>query len=235
MYSYNNTMHSSTGYSPFYLLFGRHACLPLDVSLGIERDEHHQERLSDWVEAHHEELIAAHTLARGTLSKSAETRQLQYNKKVKNHPLLVGERVLLRNRDPKCMKKIDNKWNPSLYIIVEIPQDGLPVYKVMHERGEGSQRVVHRNELKPCVFQDTNEGLEGTDEPEDPNDSCDLPQNPSFRKTFTLHPVVDLQPPHGPDAVASPQLPTPIHESLEVQDSAPYPAEAPHREKLSLS
>ena len=35
------------------------------------------------------------------------------------------------------MKKIDNKWNPSPYVIVEIPKDGLPVYKVKPERGEG--------------------------------------------------------------------------------------------------
>ena len=44
VHAYNATRHESTGYSPFYLMFGRHPRLAIDAFLGIDQN---QDRSSD--------------------------------------------------------------------------------------------------------------------------------------------------------------------------------------------
>ena len=35
VYAYNCTQNSATGFSPYYLMYGRQPCLPVDVTLGL--------------------------------------------------------------------------------------------------------------------------------------------------------------------------------------------------------
>ncbi len=57
VYAYNVTPHSSTGYSPYYLLFGVQPHLPVDALLGQEPVT---EDKPDWLKVHQERLRDAH-------------------------------------------------------------------------------------------------------------------------------------------------------------------------------
>ncbi|XP_060790757.1 uncharacterized protein LOC132894655 isoform X1 [Neoarius graeffei] len=56
-----NTVHTSTGYTPLYLMFGRHARAPVDVLLGGPLEE--SSTVGEWVQKHHECLYFAYKRA----------------------------------------------------------------------------------------------------------------------------------------------------------------------------
>ena len=61
VYAYNCTPHSSTGYSPYYLFFGREPRLPVDLLLDVGEEES-DFNVDDWVTSHHYRLREAFRL-----------------------------------------------------------------------------------------------------------------------------------------------------------------------------
>ncbi len=59
--AYNNSPHPSTGYTPYFLMFGRHAKLPIDVMLG--REDGFLGTVDSWVHHHHKRLVTAYNQA----------------------------------------------------------------------------------------------------------------------------------------------------------------------------
>lgn len=53
--AYDDTVHSATGFTPSYLMFGRHLRLPVDVWLGTIQ-ENPKCDLMGWVRDHHQKL-----------------------------------------------------------------------------------------------------------------------------------------------------------------------------------
>lgn len=49
LFAYNTTQHSSTGYSPFKLMFGLKVQLPVDFLLGKAEEEADPEHTHDWM------------------------------------------------------------------------------------------------------------------------------------------------------------------------------------------
>lgn len=145
---YNNTPHSSTGFAPAYLMFGRHLRLPVDVSLGVDQQQPRYD-WGDWVANHHQRLSYAFQLAKQKMTLTAAQQKQRYDQRAKASPLLVGERVWRRNHRQE-KGKLGGQWNPEPYVVLEsVGNTGL-VYKVRPEKG-GKEKTLHRNALKPCL------------------------------------------------------------------------------------
>ena len=151
VHAYNSTRSDATGFSPFYLLFGRSPRLPVDLMFGLSRQEtgmSHAEYTEKWKVA----MKEAYALASQNMSKSAGDGQKQYDRKVRFSNLQPGDRVLVRNLSERGGPgKLRSHWEKRVHIVVE-QKGGLPVYEVTPEGQGGKSRILHRNLLLPCDF-----------------------------------------------------------------------------------
>ncbi|XP_041963296.1 uncharacterized protein LOC121720890 [Alosa sapidissima] len=148
VHAYNCTRHDATGYSPYYLMFGREARLPVDLCFGISRDHqgdctHHQ-----YVENLRRELRRSYQLAVEAANKNHQKNKRAYDSRIRIQHLEVGDRVLIRDLGGTGKQKLKDKWNSLPYTVVEqLPH--LPVYRVRPENGVGGVKTLHRNHLLP--------------------------------------------------------------------------------------
>lgn len=171
LHAYNNTVHSSTGYAPSYLMLGRHARVPVDVVMGLPPTEE-RVTVQDWVQNHQQRLHYAYKKAGELNAEAGQHQKRQHDKNWLLSPLVIGERVLVRNTGPKGQGKLANYWDGAPYVVVGQPNLDLPVYVLKPESGLGRERVLHRRLLRPCPF-----SLQGQ-EPEtaDPAAAPSVPQ-----------------------------------------------------------
>ena len=194
-YAYNTTMHATTGYAPFYLLFGRHPRLVGDIILGIDRDHTYK---NEYITEVRKSLQSAYQKCKQSLLKHNERHKRYYDSKLipVMRKLQLGDIVVTRKMI--LTSKIDNRWNGEPHKVVGIPVDDIPVYQVKNcETGKITSK--HRNSLLPLfgpvIQQDKpnqrnpttkkDKGLSGTEPHEeevDDNDSIndiiiDLPLN----------------------------------------------------------
>ena len=90
------TVRLSTGYSSFFLLFGRHPRLPIDLMFGIESQtnlENHSQYVARWRKA----MTEAYELADKKSSELGTRAKQRYDRFVRSTVLLPGDRVLVRN------------------------------------------------------------------------------------------------------------------------------------------
>ena len=148
-HAYNCTKHASTTYSPYYLMFGRHPRLPIDVAFGL-----HKPNCSDncsksrYIQKLRRRLNYAHKKASKYSSEQAQKYKTSYDKSVKGPQLQVNDLVLVKIVAHKARHKIQDKWESEEYIVIEQPIPGTPVYRVRPVTGT-KVRTLHRNLLLP--------------------------------------------------------------------------------------
>ena len=152
LYIYNSTVQDTTGYSPFFLMFGRHPRLPMDVLLGLD-DVENQQYLdhSEYIRALKKTLQTAYDCAVERTSERHD-RDAKRLRSAKPHQLKPGDTVLVRALGAKAQSKISTPWEPYPYVVESQPDSSIPVYKVRPERGNGASRILHRDKLLPIAL-----------------------------------------------------------------------------------
>ncbi|KAM9301681.1 LOW QUALITY PROTEIN: uncharacterized protein PAF06_014883 [Gastrophryne carolinensis] len=147
---YNNTVHCSTGYTPFYLMMGRHGQLPNDRIFGLQAPINNSPQVPlEWVSDHQRRIQEAKEIVSKKMGEAQARQQQEYNRKATAQPLHVGDRVWMR-KFPRT-HKLDSLWETEPYEVIEVPYPNSAVYKVWKP---GFEPVVHRNRLKLCQKKD---------------------------------------------------------------------------------
>ena len=148
-HAYNCTKHASTTYSPYYLMFGRHRRLPIDVEFGLPKSNSgDNSSKSRYVQKLSRRLNYAFQKATKVANQQANKYKSSYDKSIRGPQLQEKDLVLVKIVAHKGRHKLQDKWEPEEYVVVEQPIAGTPVYRVQPVTG-GNIRTLHRNLLLP--------------------------------------------------------------------------------------
>lgn len=153
VFAYNTAPHASTGYSPYFLFFGREPRLPVDNLLRAEVETQDGERSSqtvvdEWLAEHHLRLEAAMDQAGSNMEAAALKRQARHNAKVSTDTTIpIGARVFRWNRNIKGRGKIHDHWDARPYIVVAQKEN---VYTIRSLDEGGDDITINRKDLLHC-------------------------------------------------------------------------------------
>ena len=143
--AYRSSVHESTGFTPYFLVFGHEMSLPLDL-MYIPPEHSEPLSLKKQVLERHEAIRKAFELVRRNTTAHQLRRSALYNRKVHGPVYKEGDCVLLHYpvTPPGCSPKLSSHWRGP-YRIIKCLKD---VNYKNEEISNGEQLVVHYDRLK---------------------------------------------------------------------------------------
>lgn len=146
VHAYNATKSDATGYTPHYLMIGWHPKLPIpffEIDSDLEEGDHHT-----YVQKLRDRMKVAYKLASKEAGGISDKNKNNYDQGVRFSMLEIGDRVLVRNVGLKGKNKLADKWDSEVYVVKDIPNSDIPVFKVQSTTSRKT-RTLHRNMLLP--------------------------------------------------------------------------------------
>ena len=158
--AYNATCSTVTGYSPYYLLFGRRSRIPVDYLFPTLHDLPHQTKMEVSVVAMQKRLKEAFALARCLTSEEAAKQCCYYDHKAGAVALQPGDVVMVCTDGFVGKWKVKDQWEEGGFIIKSQLEDW-PIYRVKCPTSDNSwkpkYRVLHQNHLLLVTNEDASD------------------------------------------------------------------------------
>ena len=118
--AYNSSVQASTGYTPFYLMFGRQARLPADVIYGTANTA--EQSVTDYARTLRRKMENAFILAREHSLKPHHRQKELYDRKVHGKPFEKGDYVWLNSPMGRrgTSKKLHHPWTGPFKVLTRI-------------------------------------------------------------------------------------------------------------------
>ena len=154
-HAYNCTHCESTGFSPYYLMFGRMPHLPIDIEYGVTQPELIEKSRQSYARKLHACLNWAFQIAKDTNEKESKRQKQYYDRRMRCQKMVIGDVVLVKEKSSSGNYKINDKWELNPYTVMEHKRDKfgqpIPVYKLKEivKKGTPRKKTLHRNMLYP--------------------------------------------------------------------------------------
>ena len=145
--AYNSTRSLVTGYSLYYLMFGRRPRLPIDLLFPMRQTQMLTRTIDEYVASLYDRLRESLAIAQDCAIKEAQRQKRLNNRKVGAVELRPGDHVLVRlDAFRGQRRKLKNRWGDDLHMVVTRVADGIPAYVVKNNH-TGKKKVVHQARL----------------------------------------------------------------------------------------
>ena len=158
-HAYNCTHCDSTGFSPYYLMFGRVPRLLIDIEYGVTQPELIDKSRQNYARKLRAHLNWAFKVAKDVNLRESERQKCYYDRK------MHCQKVLVKEKGSSGNYKINDKWEVNPYVVLEHLTDKkgqpMPVFRLKEVCKEGApcEKTLHRNMLYPFRSVEGSENL----------------------------------------------------------------------------
>lgn len=142
-FCYNTTVHTSTNFTPYELVFGRKPNIPSTFTKNPEPQYNYDDYIFDLKRVMQE----THKMARDNLIKKKETNKTYYDKTINTIDLHVGDKVLIKEQNKKNTLSLN--WQGPYEIVLVHDNENITIQKGRHEYR------IHKNNVKRYHEDDT--------------------------------------------------------------------------------
>ena len=149
-HAFNCTVSSVTGFSPYFLMFGRTPKIPLDVEMGVTLVGQKQESYQNYAKKLQVRLRWAYQITQENNKKESERQKKYYDQKMKCMSLKLDDLVLVCVKAPSGQHKIIDQLEDEQYQVLS-QLDNQPVFQVQPKDAvdDDNIRILHGNMLFP--------------------------------------------------------------------------------------
>ena len=145
--AYNATHSLVTSYSPYFLMFGSHPQLPIDLLFPMQQGWGQTQTIDKYVETLYDQLKESLQIAQDFALKEAQQQKCCYDQKVGAIELRLGDCILVKlDAFVGQCRKLKNWWGDTLHTVVGHMVDGIPMY-VMKNNQTRKMKLLHRARL----------------------------------------------------------------------------------------
>src|SRR5688572_22623507 len=147
--AYRTKKHETTGFTPFYLVYGRQARLPIELMVDSTVNDEKELQVALMERAFHimERMDSDIGIVRERIKEKQKAQKKRYDEKGISEKLNIGDKVLVKQTHlcNNMSAKLESQWIGPYYIHNVLEQN---VYKLRDMDGQLVKGVVHENHLK---------------------------------------------------------------------------------------
>ena len=149
-FAYNTSVQASTNFSPFYVLFGREATVPMDLALEIPKKIIVNSDLSIYMQENLRNLKKAWQFVSEILSKAKEKQKEFYDehRNTKLHDIRAQDLVMIYKTFIKKNNKFKTHWQGP-YRVIAVQRPDVIVKEV--KGGKENVIKIHLNKVKKFI------------------------------------------------------------------------------------